>query len=976
MRALLLIVALVATSAEATWRSAGIAGTPRDVVATDAGVSVVATTGGAGALTFLATADGGAPIPVQSLAGNYMSALLRGPCLMGLTPQPNASIVFDANCANDNYAYNINSGRLRSPSTGSVYSYTWNGGAQALKLERLALASPTGLASWSALTVSGAFASPFAPLSAVTVAGNEWIATASSATGLLLFRDSISQGTLPAGMVRDVSLFNLDGKPAGAVVTDGGQLLISEDLTAVDGGFFLVPTQAPFTSVSFGAWGSSLFGKGFGMATAGGQIFSPVPNPNAIGQQWVARDAGGVPSGLVRISCLDPAFCTGIGGVGGQNLWFYFNTAAPSSDLRAAVVPVGGTATYVLDAGDPDGDPIWVTWTGGGFSWDGGDPHTITVIGPAATGTCGAPPAVAPLVAMLSDGLSSHDTQITIPVTATSTGATMPALMAMPQSLDFTAGGMAQTVTASFPPDSGCTLPPLTWAVVPDGGVFTLVPNATGVSVKPPTFYCRPTHGAFTLTGGSGDASVSLPVTLAPWGNPSSPVFAPRTVTQRSGTDASYAPDASSAHPCQVEVGFPGTSLVWLVDGGVPGVTVVTGSNDFTVYSTNACVGGTVSAQAKRRVVGLPSQESDMSSGIEVQLVPDWTPITNATAFDAGFSYDNAMSQLVGDFSTGANCASDRDLRAEVIVLGSDGGAVNSAAGIAVPGPWALPVPGGCTGGSFLATASLIDDAGVRYGRVALYPFEAGRIAARVPALKTTEVSVTCSEGARGQLELEVLPTDCALQQFSWVQDRGPALVAGPDGGAIVSFATATHDLQAQAGQELSWSITANIGEGNSQTASRSVRLVPAPFIEIAHRTDVPIAREEEAVGIEVILTNPTACAVSGLLLRESLGRLDPIPGSVRVGGVKVTETIVDDVLEVRELSLPALGSTRVTYLAKVPLLAAARPRGQVIMTGTDVTITAPPPGATGCGCDAASGSGFALLALGAALVRSRRRSV
>jgi len=236
-------------------------------------------------------------------------------------------------------------------------------------------------------------------------------------------------------------------------------------------------------------------------------------------------------------------------------------------------------------------------------------------------------------------------------------------------------------------------------------------------------------------------------------------------------------------------------------------------------------------------------------------------------------------------------------------------------------------------------------------------------------------VPVTCAEGARGELELDLLPTDCAVQQFSWQQDRGPALVIAPDGGARVAFATTTQDLQAQAGQELGWSITATVGPGNSAVASRSIQLVPAPFVQISHRTDVPIAREEEAVGVEVILTNPTACAVSGLVLRESLGGLQPIPGSVRVAGVKLDKTISAGVLEVRDLSLPALSTIKVRYLAKVPLLSRARPSAQVLLSGTDVTVPVVRPAATGCGCDAASPGAFALLALGAALVRSRRRS-
>ena len=123
---------------------------------------------------------------------------------------------------------------------------------------------------------------------------------------------------------------------------------------------------------------------------------------------------------------------------------------------------------------------------------------------------------------------------------------------------------------------------------------------------------------------------------------------------------------------------------------------------------------------------------------------------------------------------------------------------------------------------------------------------------------------------------------------------------------------------------------------------------------------------------------NTTSCAVGPLVLRESLGGLLPIAGSVRLNGVKLDATIVGGVLEVPGLLLPDTGSTRITYLAKVPLLSAARPSGQVMLGPTDVTLRPGPlplP-AAGCGCDSSTGSAFALLVLGAALVRSRRRSV
>ena len=85
MRLWLLIAALGATAAEAGWKSTSVAGTPRDVVTLDAGVALVAATAPGGAVTYAGSADAGLA-PIAGLAGNFKSAVGRGPCLVGLTP--------------------------------------------------------------------------------------------------------------------------------------------------------------------------------------------------------------------------------------------------------------------------------------------------------------------------------------------------------------------------------------------------------------------------------------------------------------------------------------------------------------------------------------------------------------------------------------------------------------------------------------------------------------------------------------------------------------------------------------------------------------------------------------------------------------------------------------------------------------------------------------------------------------------------
>jgi|GEM_PF-2296605 len=978
MRAALVLCGVIfALPAHATWRSSQIAGTPTDVEALDAGLAVVSSSS---AMSVFGGSSAGGISAGQSAIGSFTSATWRIPnCLVGL--QSGATVLFSGGCGNGANPLNGGvtvSGRLKRVSDGSIYANVSRPVAGQLRIQRAAATVGQLAADWAILTTSFSESSlPTDPFAVIRLSNGieygAWGITSVASPVLNVYVDGGSLRSFTTlGSIRDVALFERNGSAAALVLNDGGAVLLNEELIA--GSF--VASDAPlhlYSAVAFTAQGGSANGTGFGLLANGNQLFGAVPNPAAVGKQWVPRteDAGFVGT-VLRVSCFDPASCAVItNSPNTSNVYAYFNDSAPTSDLRAATVPAGGSATYVLDAGDPDGDPIWVTWIGGPVSWDGGNPKVITVTAPAQVGC--AVPASPPLLAMLSDGLAAHDRQISIPVTVTAGAAAAVPLTATPMALSFTAGDSSQAVTADYPPDSGCAAPALSWSISPDGGI-TLTPNQNSVSVAPPAVFCRPAAQVFTLTAvDAADASVAVPVTLAPWGAPNAPVFNPSVVSQPAGTTATYPPTAAAVHACAATAGFPGADLVWILDAGSPGVTVTASGTGLTVASSDACVGGSVFATSKRRVNGFPLQLSSGSGQLRVDLAPDWQPVT---AFDAGFAYDEALSALTGNFSSNANCEAERDLRARVTITASDGGAINAASGLAVPGPWSVTVPGGCSGGGFVATASLVNDAGTAYGPASTLIFEANRIAARVPALTATTVPVTCGEGARGSLGLNLLPTDCAAQDFRWTQDQGPKLLLAPDAGAVVSFATATQDLQNQAGQTLGFSITATIGPGNTAVASRQVTLVPAPFVEVVHHTDLPVAQEEEVVGVEVVLTNPTACAVSGLVLRESLGGLDFLAGSVRVGGRRVQRADeVNGTIEVPDLALPALGRIRISYLAKVPLLSKARPSAQVFLAGTDVTAAPPLKPTSGCGCDASSSSGFALMALGLVMMRSRRRS-
>jgi MYXO-CTERM domain-containing protein len=979
MRALVLMLALVASAAQAAWRSTSISATPKDVVTLDAGVCLVAA-GVAGASVFGDAPDGGLSAgPI--LAGNFVSAARRsivtGSCLVGMAS--NAQLTFDANCLGVTYVLSgaAGAGRLRTTPGGDVYAHAWTAGFQP-RLFRLdgGTAATTAL-DWSSPTAVG-LVNLFTPMSEVTMGAGEWLVVARDPGNpeLMVYRNSGFSQAIGFGIVRDVTAFDLGGMGPGAVVvTDAGSLYFSADVSVPDGGFINVglPIQ-PYTSVTFSGAQGSAFGRGFGMASVGSQIYSPVPNPNAIGKQWVLRSSdAGSPPALARVTCFDPSYCAAITAGAGQNVWTYSNAAPPGAPVLPVTVNAGSSVDYFLDAGDDDGDPVWVTWTSGAY-WDGGDPRFISIIGPPV-GSC--LPAT-PAVAMLSDGYAPHDNPVTVAVTVAGLPGIAPPLVT-PASVQLIAAGDAGQATATFS-DAGCATPTgLSWSIFPDDAGLLSISGSTAV-LTPPAFWCSKDAGTFTLTAvavpGGLDASTSIPVTVEPWGNPNAPQFTPPRRSQVAGTTVAYGPDPSTAHFCASAAGFPGTSVNWSADAGTVAGISFSISAQASVQSSDLCADGPVSLTAYREVVG--NGQRSANDSLVIDITHNWLPITSATPFDAGVAYDRFKSIAQGDFSVGANCANDRGLKATVVVSVKDGGEVGRSPPVPVPGPWLVGVDGGCTGGVFVVVATLAtEDGGV--GPSATTEFPADPIPARVPELATADVPVTCEAGAHGELTLTPGGNDCQAQQFRFVQTSGPKLLLESQQGASLSFATAAGDLQSQAGTDLSWSVTASVGAGNSQTATRSVHLVPAAFIEISHRTDLPVAREEESLGVEVRLTNTTACAVSGLVVREWLGGLKPIAGTVRLAGTPVDAAPVEGYLEIPDVALEAGATTTLSYVARVPLLASVRPSAEARFRGTNVTLgaTGLDRTARGCGCASGEGEAFALLAGMLLLaVRSRPKKV
>ena len=322
MRALITAAILLALPASATWKSSLIPGTPTDVDTLDAGLAVVSSINPNGQMGLFAGSSA-AGISLQQFAiGSFTSAAWRAPgCLVGLLDGTSA-VQFSGSCGASQVFLSGGAGvtgRLRRLANGALYAYVWRSGGGQVRLQRAAPTAGLLTTDWNVLNLPLTdFFEAASPLSVLNVPSGAdyfawgYVTSGGSSTLALNVDGGPAFRTFPTGEINDVVLFDRDGGPAALMVVDGGFVQINLDL--LNGAF--TPVNVPrnvFSTVSFTAAGGSANGMGFGMLTVGNQIYSPVPNPNAIGQQWILRtEDAGFQSSLVRATCHDPRFCVAI----------------------------------------------------------------------------------------------------------------------------------------------------------------------------------------------------------------------------------------------------------------------------------------------------------------------------------------------------------------------------------------------------------------------------------------------------------------------------------------------------------------------------------------------------------------------------------------------------------------------------------------------------------------------------------------
>lgn len=954
-RSLLLIASLTSAAALGGWYSYPVPlCSSRDVTTSAAGTVIYTCT--TDVVGLQVWPDGGSA-QLARMTGNYVGAgLTGGGCLVlcnvggtvdysagcGASLTPGVGSFVRCELAPSGYLA-ITAG---SGSSESLYYAPLDGGPVVLS---------GGVGGWAGALQRG--------LSYETIAGVE-LAIVPNLQGLLV--RSVGRGPAanvsPGFVPRTVAVTTLSGFPSVASITTGSTLMFAL-LDAGAAATPLTPAQAPSACqfVTFTEVGGDPSGRGFGLVTTGdGGVHSPIPDPARPGMVWVQRPPSSTPALTGRVKCLDSSFCVATG-PGASEVSAYFNEAPPSVLPPTGVLLVPGVPQVVsVVAADPDGDPVFLTWSGTGalVTADGGAEVGVTSTG----ATCSAP--TVSLSYTISDGLASHvgTGTFVLPVQGL-TGPAQPVIT--PLNPDVWPGGDAVQFTASV--DGGGCPVTFAWTV---GGQRTTGPTASYV---PPATNCSADAGLVLVSvvaQDSVDASVpaTTTITVRPWGVPDAPQF--DGGTQVAGTMRLWTP-TDLGNACATTAGFPGTALRWTrIATSGPSVTAEGQDGGLLVVSSDSCTGGMVLAQAVRHVVG-SATESDAGS-LAVSVVPDRSPIGPGTSFSMGFSYDPVSSRIGGDFSTSASCPSARGLSAEVQVLRDGGAVVADRTFQPVPGPWQLTVPGACNGGDFVAVARLFEDGGAT-GLEDRQAFRTPVLPVALDPVPVTpaELAVTCGVGGRGTLTAHPAPGTCQALEWTWRQVGGPAL----DGGALTgdSIEVQTVDTGFDLlGQALAFELSADAGAGNGVQQQVDVSFTTDPFLELeAELTPRPV-REEESATVQVTVRNTKACDVHGVELRVTLAGLRPVAGSAQLEGQHVEATADGLVLRAMNVDVPARQTKTLRFRARPMVLSRVEVSAQA-WVGTVLVSFAPPRPQGGCGCGAGAGGplAFALLAL---LARRRRR--
>jgi hypothetical protein len=224
----------------------------------------------------------------------------------------------------------------------------------------------------------------------------------------------------------------------------------------------------------------------------------------------------------------------------GVNLVSYRNAAQPM--FQAALdftVDEGSPADLVVDAGDPDGDAVFVTWSfAAGYTshfilgTSSPDGKRLRIDAPSGqVALCGVPSRTVAVEVFLSDGVASHVTSDAGTVTVVHTSAP-PAPLG--RAISLPAGTGVQTVSLTQP--AGVCPVRQDYALqAPQQLATSVTPLGLGSGPRtftPPATLCSPTPVSDTYLVRAFDEQLFSPpavltVEVTPWGEPLPPFAGP-----------------------------------------------------------------------------------------------------------------------------------------------------------------------------------------------------------------------------------------------------------------------------------------------------------------------------------------------------------------------------------------------------------------------------------------------------------------
>lgn len=932
LRALLAMAVVLPMLAWAGWQQVTTVTLPLiDVQLADAGVVVTVS---ANAVTAWQVTDAGVTV-INTLAGNFAGGggFFGTSCLLGLT---------------------LGGAVTPTPGCGTTTTIVGGGSWSGFKL----LSSPPFAVAVNTTTADALYAGPGAAtgwaiiggpfggsanrtLQTRQIGGIDYVAM-NTATTLISLYVSVDGGTASqvAGTPnwRDAAPLPFNGAPAVLGVTGTGLLLLPDYRTPAP---VTLSTPAGFTPRFVSSSGLASMAT-----TTTGTVLAPIPNPARLLETWVVRSGpdGGIGG---KVHCIDDRACVSSNDAG--VIWLWTNDVAPTVSLVIPSYDAGQTVRIFADAGDGDGDPIFV-------SWDASVP--LSAVAGVDDGTqieFTAPGECTPfsIEAVVTDGLPGHERSVSTSVTPTSHGTLeltggAPVVPAGSGALSFNAGIDGGCASASFSWSTSdglmATGPNFSWTPPPtecnaDGGLVTITATATWSAGLPPT------------------SSVSTQVLVEPWGAPAPPRF--DGGTQQPGTTVDWFPSGID-HQCAASPFFPGTRLEWSYD---PGGAVVVGLPDrLRITAPRECVQTEVTASAYRVVIG--HDAGSPPETFSVSIPADTGPLT-----ELSITVEGDGGVVFGVLSVDAGCLEERGVAANVTV--SNLGALVASQRFAADAgtwPWDLEVPGGCAGGTYDVVAELEADGGLTGARAmgsVTLPFSPVVVGAQT----VTQLDVACGTGARGIVALLPEPNACAAADVQW-RVSGPAVVTPSGSGESFTLQTQALDFST-VGQQLTIEWSADAGPGNADSATYTIDLGVQPFLSIDVQSRPPLRREEEAMTLELTLSNSTPCAVDGVSVLMPLAGGSPIADAVLVDGVKRAGSLTDLGLVVDGVSVPGEGKTILQLSVRPRLLSS--PTVEPVASLNGYVISTRPPlaaPATGCGCRTADLS----MMLGALLIFVRRR--